>query len=158
MMTSRNFLVALVIALAVATTIYSIGSTAQTSIVPQPPMPKNAPPRPKPDFNTVIQGAKLFRQNCASCHGPLGQGTPNWNRPDARGKYPPPPLNGTGHTWHHSTRILKDIINNGTARLGGNMPAWKDKLSDAEVDAILEWIKAQWPDNIYWAWAERNKQ
>ena len=50
------------------------------------------------------------------------------------------------------------IIKDGTGNLGGNMPAWKDKLSDNEIDAILEWIKAQWPDNIYWAWSERNSQ
>jgi len=131
---------------------------AQNPVVPQPPMPENAPPRPKPDFKTVIKGARLFRQNCARCHGPLGQGTPDWHKPDKNGKYPPPPLNGNGHTWHHSTTVLKDIINNGTARLGGNMPAWKGKLSDEEINAILEWIKAQWPDNVYWAWAERDKQ
>lgn len=135
-----------------------VAVTAAQSVVPQPPMPDNAPPRPKADFATVIKGAKLFRQNCAECHGPLGQGTPNWHKPDANGKYPPPPLNGTGHTWHHSTRVLKQIIKNGTAQLGGNMPAWKEKLSDDEIEAILEWVKAQWPDNIYWAWAERDKQ
>lgn len=158
MKTTRTIAVIVASAFTAAATLNSTNTGAQTSIVPQPPMPKNAPPRPKTDFNTVIQGAKLFRLNCAGCHGPLGQGAPDWNKPDANGKYPPPPLNGNGHTWHHSTRVLKDIINNGTARLGGNMPAWKGKLSDTEVDAILEWIKAQWPDNIYWAWSQRDKQ
>jgi mono/diheme cytochrome c family protein len=131
---------------------------AQSSVVPQPPEVKNAAPRPKTDLGTLIQGGKLFRQNCAHCHGPLGQGHPHWNKANADGKYPPPPLDGTGHTWHHPEKVLKMIIKDGTGNLGGNMPAWKDKLSDNEIDAILEWIKAQWPDNIYWAWSERNSQ
>jgi mono/diheme cytochrome c family protein len=133
------------------------GAAAQT-VVPQPPMPEKAAARPKPDFSVVVKGGKLFQQNCARCHGPLGQGRPRWNQADANGKYPPPPLNGTGHTWHHPTRVLKQIIKDGTAKLGGNMPAWKGKLSDDDIDAILEWIKAQWPDNIYEAWSERDKQ
>jgi len=131
---------------------------AQNTVVPQPPEVKNAPPRPNADFATLIKGAKLFRKNCAACHGPLGQGHPNWNKAGADGKYPPPPLNGTGHTWHHPQKVLKQIIREGTGKLGGNMPAWKGKLSDEEIDTILEWIKAQWPDNIYWAWSERNSQ
>jgi mono/diheme cytochrome c family protein len=131
---------------------------AQNNIVPQPPEVNNAPPRPKTDFATLLKGGKLYRENCAQCHGPLGQGHPHWNKADANGKYPPPPLNGTGHTWHHPEKVLKQIIRDGTGNLGGNMPAWKDKLSDAEIDAILEWVKAQWPDYIYWAWSERNNQ
>lgn len=131
---------------------------AQSGVVPQPPEPESVQPRPQVDFAVIARGAKLFRQNCARCHGPLAQGHPRWNKLDASGKYPPPPLNGTGHTWHHSTRVLKQTIKEGTAALGGNMPAWKGKLSDSEIDAILEWVKAQWPDNIYWAWTEREKR
>ena len=137
---------------------WSQPAQAQNSVLPQPPQLKNAPPRPRPDFAVLAKGGRLFARNCAECHGPLAQGHPHWNRADANGKYPPPPLNGSGHTWHHSTRALKQIIKNGTASLGGNMPAWKGKLSDKEIDAILEWIKSQWPDNIYREWAEREKQ
>ena len=133
-------------------------ATERNPVPPAPPLPKDAPPRPKADLATVLRGGKIFRKNCAACHGPLGQGRPGWYKPDANGKYPPPPLNGTGHTWHHSTKILKEIISNGTGRLGGNMPAWKDKLSDKEIDAVLEWIKAQWPDNVYAACKERDEQ
>lgn len=131
---------------------------AQNTIVPQPPQVKNAPQRPKPDFAVLVHGGKLYQKNCARCHGPLAQGRPHWNKADANGKYPPPPLNGTGHTWHHPTNVLKQIIKDGTGKFGGNMPAWNGKLSDEEINAILEWIKAQWPDNIYQAWAEREKQ
>lgn len=135
-----------------------VAAAERNPVPPAPPLPDNAPPRPKADLNKVLKGGKLFSQNCASCHGPLGQGQPGWYKPDAQGKYGPPPLNGTGHTWHHSTKILVEIIRSGTGALGGNMPAWKDKLSDEEIHTILEWIKAQWPDNVYAAWRERDTQ
>jgi hypothetical protein len=53
----------------------------------------------------------------------------NWKQPGADGKYPAPPLNGTAHTWHHSAKGLVSTIQNGTISIGGNMPAWKGKLS-----------------------------
>jgi len=157
---NRRFVLRAILATLLSAVIYMSPVTAQerNPVPPAPPLPQDAPPRPKADFSTVLRGGKLFRKNCATCHGPLGQGRPGWYKPDRNGKYPPPPLNGTGHTWHHSAKILKEIIKNGTGKLGGNMPAWKDKLSDQEIDSILEWIKAQWPDNVYAAWRERDLQ
>ena len=101
------------------------------------------------------QGRKLFLKNCASCHGQQGEGAKNWRKRDDDGKSPAPPLNGTGHAWHHSTKALANVIRNGTAKIGGNMPAWKDKLSNDEIKLILTWIKAQWPDELYTAWYNR---
>lgn len=104
------------------------------------------------------KGARLFQLNCAICHGKQGEGAKDWRSPDKNGKYPAPPLNGTGHTWHHSTKALTNVIRNGTGKIGGNMPAWKDKLSDREITLILTWIKAQWPDELYSAWYNRFHQ
>ena len=101
------------------------------------------------------QGQKLFQLNCASCHGKQAEGAVDWRKPDAQGKNPAPPLNGTGHTWHHSSKSLVNTIKNGTAKIGGNMPAWKDKLSSSEIKLILTWITAQWSDEIYTAWYNR---
>ncbi|HFE31980.1 MAG TPA: c-type cytochrome, partial [Gammaproteobacteria bacterium] len=58
------------------------------------------------DQKQVARGADLFAQNCASCHGAKGEGTKNWKTPDANGVYPPPPINGTGHAWHHDLALL----------------------------------------------------
>jgi len=104
------------------------------------------------------QGHSLFVENCAACHGENAQGTvKNWQQPGADGKLPPPPLNGTAHTWHHSIKDLAHTIQNGTIGIGGSMPAWQGKLSEDETFDIIVWLSSLWPDEIYDAWMERNK-
>ena len=112
------------------------------------------------DINPVdySRGARLYQLNCAMCHGKDAEGNKGWRRLDENGKNPPPPLNGTGHTWHHPGKSLINTIKNGTAKIGGNMPAWKNKLSDSEIKLILTWITAQWTDEIYTAWYNRFHQ
>ena len=103
------------------------------------------------------QGQSLFRANCAVCHGQNAEGTvTNWHERDANGKLPPPPLNGTAHTWHHPVDGLALTIRNGTQSIGGNMPPWKDKLSNDEIFSIIIWLTSLWPDEIYQAWLQRN--
>ncbi|MDH5599932.1 MAG: cytochrome c [Gammaproteobacteria bacterium] len=104
------------------------------------------------------QGQRLYQLNCSSCHGKQGEGAKNWQKRDKDGKNQPPPLNGTGHTWHHSPKALALVIRNGTGKIGGNMPAWKDKLSNREIELILGWITAQWPDEIYTIWYNQHHQ
>ncbi len=104
------------------------------------------------------QGARLYQLNCAQCHGLNAEGEKDWRQLDENGKNSAPPLNGTGHTWHHSTKALFNVIRNGTGKIGGNMPAWKDKLSDHEIKLILTWATAQWSDEIYTAWYNRFHQ
>lgn len=116
------------------------------------PVPMPQPVSRPHDFATVMHGGKLFQKNCASCHGQLAQGAPQWQKPDANGKYPAPPLNGTGHAWHHPLAALKATIKRGTVKIGGNMPAWGDKLSDDDIESIIAWLQAQWPDEIYRNW------
>lgn len=113
------------------------------------------PPLTRPhDFATELRGGNLYQQFCASCHGQQAQGSPQWQRPDASGKYPPPPLNGTGHAWHHPMEDLKMTVRQGTLSRGGNMPAWGDKLSDKDIEAIIAWLQSKWPDELYGAWRE----
>lgn len=109
---------------------------------------------PKRDFDPAIlaQGERLYAMHCAGCHGEHAQGAPEWTRRRADGSFPAPPLNGTGHTWHHPQAALVGIIRNGTQRIGGSMPPWKDRLSDAQIEAILAWAKSQWPRELYEAW------
>ena len=108
------------------------------------------------DPDAIKRGGDLFKKNCASCHGRWAQGSFSWRKTGKDGKYPPPPLNGRGHTWHHSKAQIKQTIIEGTIGTGGNMPAWKDKLSDREIEDMIVWIQSMWPDKIYSAWQEMN--
>jgi len=110
------------------------------------------------DFATVVLGGKLYKKHCQTCHGTNAQGTPDWRKRKPDGKLKPPPLNGTGHTWHHSKALLISIITNGTINQGGDMPAWKDKLSPQEMEAILTWVQSKWREETYTNWLEINKR
>jgi mono/diheme cytochrome c family protein len=110
------------------------------------------------DFAQVSKGARLYQKNCAECHGASGQGNANWRQRDADGMFPPPPLNGTGHTWHHPKEVLYDVITNGSPKGMGKMPAWRDKLSDEEIEAVIAWFQSRWPDQIYSAWYRMDRK
>ena len=105
----------------------------------------------------VARGAPLYQMHCAVCHGKSAEGDTNWRRRDANGKFPPPPLNGTAHTWHHPSGVLIKVIRDGSLG-GGNMPAWGDKLSLEEMVTIIAWFQSHWPDEIYAAWLDLELQ
>ncbi|MCU7932575.1 MAG: cytochrome c [Candidatus Thiodiazotropha sp. (ex Codakia rugifera)] len=110
------------------------------------------------DINQVNRGGELYRETCASCHKPDASGTPNWQELDAQGNYPPPPLNGTAHTWHHPLSVLRRTVKIGGIPLGGTMPGFSDKLNNQQIDDILAWVQSHWTDEIYTIWHERNLQ
>jgi len=110
------------------------------------------------DGQRVARGAEVFRQHCAVCHGAKAEGARDWQKAGPDGKYPAPPLNGTAHAWHHPIVALRDTIRNGTARLGGSMPPWKEKLSDADIEATIAWFQSHWPDELYAAWARMDEE
>jgi len=102
--------------------------------------------------NQVSQGQALFAGHCAACHGDQGQGAANWMQPDAAGIRPAPPLNGSGHAWHHSLANLTQTITQGR----GAMPAWKNTLTEEEIISTLAWAQSLWPTTIYTAWSQAN--
>ena len=111
------------------------------------------------DPQLVEQGQALFQENCAVCHGNNAEGTvENWHQRDADGKLPPPPLNGTAHTWHHPVGGLVHTIKNGTIGIGGSMPAWEGTLTDDQILTIIMWLTTLWPDEIFAAWYQLNNQ
>jgi len=123
---------------------------ASSAAAPAEP-PKNLAAR-KLDPTKIKRGEAVYRQNCASCHGPNGEATPGWRNPGADGKYPPPPLDGSAHAWHHSTETLEEMIRKGSPGGAGGMPAWDGKLTNQEIDDVIVWIKSLWPDDVYDVW------
>ncbi|MEW5944262.1 MAG: cytochrome c [Pseudomonadota bacterium] len=104
------------------------------------------------DPEQIGRGKAVFRQHCAECHGANGEATPNWRIPGADGRYPPPPLDGSAHAWHHPMAVLRDVIKHGSPNGQGNMPAWEGKLSDREIDDVIAWFQSLWDDQTYAAW------
>lgn len=100
------------------------------------------------DAARLKRGQRVFQQNCAVCHGRLAEGHPDWRKLGMDGKCPPPPLNGTGHDWHHPKAVLVQIIKNGSPDGKGNMPAWQGKLSDQEIENVIAWIQSSRPPEV----------
>ena len=100
-----------------------------------------------------LAGERLYQENCASCHGANLEGQPDWRSRLPNGGLPAPPHDASGHTWHHTDRVLLDIVKRGTAAIVGNgyesdMPGFKEVLTDEEITAIIDYIKNTWPDRI----------
>ena len=104
------------------------------------------------DATQIKRGESVFQANCENCHGKNAAGTTDWRKPNADGKFPPPPLNGTAHAWHHSTAVLKKTILKGGPPEISTMPAWEGILTEQQVDDVVVWIKSLWPDEIYTTW------
>jgi len=100
----------------------------------------------------IDAGHTIYMQHCAVCHGPGAQGAPNWQRRRPDGGLPPPPLNGSGHAWHHDRLTLKYQIRFGSNPNQGNMPAFNGKLSNADIEAVIAYFQSLWPDEIYAKW------
>ncbi|HSH49368.1 MAG TPA: cytochrome c [Halomonas sp.] len=103
----------------------------------------------------VERGKTVFSESCASCHGGNAQGAFDWRRPQKDGSYPPPPLNGSAHAWHHPFNMLLRTINQGGAPIGGQMPAFQDALSKDDKKAAIAYFQSKWDQRIYDAWLDR---
>lgn len=102
---------------------------------------------PVPTLNAerVAQGESLYTQHCAQCHGANLEGALNWKNRLADGSLPPPPHDDSGHTWHHPDSLLINIVTNGgDVGYNSKMPVFKDKLTENEIIAVLEFIKSKW--------------
>jgi mono/diheme cytochrome c family protein len=108
-----------------------------------PPVPGDTDPREIPRAAAVVfdRGAKLYEQHCADCHGEQGQGV--------RGAYPP--LAGNRAITLPVTQNLVQVVLNGgfpPATRGHprpfGMPPFATVLSDADVAAVISYIRGAW--------------
>ena len=109
----------------------------------------------------IIRGKIIYENNCASCHQVNLVGAENWKGLDEDGHRKAPPLNGTGHTWHHDDATLHNIIKYGLAKLVNKkkkkMLGYEDNLKDKDIDSVLSYIRNFWPDDIYQQQINLNK-
>ncbi len=116
------------------------------------------------DAETVARGKAVYAENCASCHGADLEGEPNWRRPDGDGLLPAPPHDESGHTWHHSEKLLFDLTKYGLAATAGlkdhktRMPVYDGVLSDEDIVAALSYIKSRWPAELQLRHTEMSAQ
>ena len=54
--------------------------------------------------------------------------------------------------------MLSSVINNGSVKGQGKMPAWKDKLSGQDINAVIVWFQSKWPQPVYDAWFEMQQR
>ena len=108
-----------------------------------PPVPGDTDPREMPRAAAIVfdRGAKLYEQHCADCHGEQGQGV--------RGAYPP--LAGNRAITLPVTQNLVQVVLNGgfpPATRGHprpfGMPPFATVLSDADVAAVISYIRGAW--------------
>ncbi len=73
-----------------------------------------------------VNGAEIFKANCARCHADDGSGTKKGI-----------PLN-SGHALHHSD---EEYVRQVTAGKEPKMPAFGGKLSEAEITSVIEHVR-----------------
>ena len=76
-------------------------------------------------------GAALYKGKCAMCHGPDGAGQ------TATGKAMKVRDLRSADVQKQTDKELEAIISNGK----GKMPAYKGKMTEAEIDALVKYIK-----------------
>jgi len=113
----------------------------------------DAPSKPDPSNpKLVARGKVVYAEQCASCHGAKLEGQPNWRHRLPNGRMPAPPHDPSGHTWHHSDQQLFEMTKFGPGALvpgyQSDMTAFADKLSDADIWAVISFIESTWPPDI----------
>lgn len=101
----------------------------------------------------VARGQTVYVAECASCHGPKLEGQPAWWQPGADGMLPAPPHDPSGHTWQHSDAELTELVTNSVAAFAAPgyrtaMPAYAERLSTAQIQAVIAYMKSTWPPGI----------
>ncbi len=138
------------IAIASAAVFLVLISMALTKFWPRPA----SPPIDPTNMALVGLGERLYGDQCSSCHGEKLQGQPNWKIRQPDGLMPAPPHDQTGHTWHHPDGVLFEVTKyglvppNAPEGYESTMPAFGESLSDAEIAAVLAYIKSTWPAKI----------
>jgi mono/diheme cytochrome c family protein len=95
----------------------------------------------KPAVGAKVDGAALFASTCAACHQATGEGLP--------GVFPP--LAGSEWVKGKETTLAAIVLQGTSGSItvkggpySGAMPAFKDRLDDEQLAAVLTGIRSQW--------------
>lgn len=91
------------------------------------------------DAALLKQGTSLFAQNCSSCHGAQGKGTPGYAPPLAGN----PNLGDANHVIDTVVKGLKTGVEVAGTKYTSPMPSF-EKLSDDEIAAITTSVRNSW--------------
>lgn len=105
------------------------------------------------DPEVVARGRLVYTESCAACHGADLKGQEGWQVVGADGTRPAPPQDETGHTWLHSDKMLYLTVKTGEGAMicsgaESGMPEFGGALADADIVAVLSYIKSTWPPEI----------
>lgn len=89
----------------------------------------------------TMPGAKIYSENCSACHGADGSGT--------AGTFPP--LAANPMVTGSAGKVIAAVKNGLTGETkvsgktyNGTMPAWKGKLTNAEIADVITYIRSSW--------------
>ena len=85
-----------------------------------------------PALASAASGQQMFLDNCSACHQPTGKGV--------KGAFPP--LAGSPFVQGDPKAVMTTVLNG-----RGGMPAFKDDLIDADLAAILTYVRSSWGNN-----------
>ena len=90
---------------------------------------------------TAGAGASVYTNNCAGCHGAAGAGTPSVA----------PPLAGNDVVVGDPAKVITIVKNGLTGQItvkgqnwNGQMPPWKDTLSNKQISDVITYIRSSW--------------
>ena len=124
-MTRKSILPAIIFAIAVPFLLASGGDGAWLSKVPERDRARRNPFENDP--NAIAAGAKLFRQNCAKCHGSAADGRDN--HPNLQ----------TERIRRATPGELEWLLTNGSLRNG--MPSWS-RLPEQQRWQLVSFLKS----------------
>lgn len=88
-----------------------------------------------------VNGEAVYLENCSGCHGASGQGAPNIAPPLAKNAY----VTGNPTAVIHAVTggLAGPVLEHG-ATWNGSMPPWRGTLSDAQLAAVISYIRGAW--------------
>jgi len=109
-----------------------------------------------------LQGAMLYSEHCAACHGSAGRGQDPRRpygsiAPDQEG-WIAPALDSRGHCFQHTRKELFTIIRDGSPFPGTPMAGFKGKLSDAQIQSLIDYIVSLWDRNTRGQYERRQER